>query len=366
MGCFGRVRGVVHTSTNSNVRSNTLHVVRPLPWERVHHFDSRTGDRVVSTGALFEVRRAGVVARFQIPTPGWLRVLAKGRLARRLLRLDRYTAAWDPAGEGVVVVTRAEIYRYDWATRRLVCVQTGAHAHALLHGSIAVGETRMVFGAYGPNTARGEVPVWSSVDGGWTWKEVHVFRAGEVRHVHNVSWDPLGDAFWVATGDEDGECYLYRFDRDMQNPHRFGDGGQSWRAVGLLFDASSVTWGMDAPGETCRLMTLDRTTGRLSAGAPLGGPVWYVKRLADGVSLLQTTVEPGVRATEDMCTIWARPDGEEPYIVHRYAKDGLPAGWGRYGQVLFATGHQTTDNFVCSGMGLRGLEGGSVCMRLER
>jgi len=223
----------------------------------------------------------------------------------------------------------------------------------------------MVFGAYGPNPGRGEVPVWSSVDGGRTWSVAHTFAPGEVRHVHRVSWDPLNTSFWVATGDADGECYLYRFDAQMKNPRRFGDGSQAWRAVGLLFDSDSVRWGMDAPGQQCRLMTMERQTGRVTGGALLGGPVWYTKGLADGVSLLQTTVEPAVLDGQRMCTLWANRGGAGPGVAHRWAKDALPAGWGRYGQVLFASGHQTSQDFVLSGIALRGFDGASVRLRLE-
>ena len=79
--------------------------VRSFPWERVHHFDCRTGNVVASTGHRFVVRQGAAEKTFELPAPGWTRRLSSSRMVRRWLRLDRHTATWGPSGDSVVVVS---------------------------------------------------------------------------------------------------------------------------------------------------------------------------------------------------------------------------------------------------------------------
>jgi hypothetical protein len=64
----------------------------------------------------------------------------------------------------------------------------------------------------------------------------------------------------VTTGDEQGECHIYRTDDRFRTFERIGDGSQVWRAVRLFFTAQHVAWLMDSQDErnfACRISRSD-------------------------------------------------------------------------------------------------------------
>ena len=341
-------------------RSWCLRMGEVMRADIVHYYDSSTGDVVRSKGNRFEVRWRSERFSFTVPLRAWKRLSLPFRLGRRLLRTDKSSAVPNRAGDGLVVLYDGAMMFFDFKDRSLRRTGKLANSRNALHCSIAVTEHGIYVGEYGANPQRRPVPIWRSTDDGRSWQVVHRFPAKSIKHIHGVYHDPYTDRLWVTTGDFAGECLLVSADPTFEDIQVYGDGSQSWRPVSLFFTPDHVIWAMDSPLETCFLQVFDRKTGGITARRSFPGPVWYTKRLTDGIALLQTTVEigPGVRSKD--AQLFASQDLLDWQFVARFAKDRWPMPWFKLGVIAFADGPQSSRDFVIFGEALHGLDGCAV------
>jgi len=331
--------------------------------EIIHFFDSRDGNFIESRGPHFKIHLQGRTHRIRLPLNAALRCVSPFRFSRRFLRIDKANAVMVDGGNAVIFLYMGGIYR--WSPEMPAPQRTGTlrQCRNVLHQSIAVvGGTEIFFGEYGANSKRQPVPVWASRDAGRSWNVVHEFPAGTIKHVHGVYHDPYTDDLWIPTGDFDNECFLYRADRNFKTVQRFGDGTQTWRTVGLIFQRERISWVMDSQLERSYLCHMDRATGALTRGAAFPGPVWYVKSLDDGVTLVQTTREIGDGVSTNFAHLFASRDIENWVEVTKFEKDSLPMRFFKFGVLGFADGPQTSARFAMFGEALRGFDGhASIC-----
>lgn len=159
-------------------------------------------------------------------------------------------------------------------------------------GLMAFGLTRdqkgaIYFGEY--TTEPGEphpVCIWKSSDEGRTWHKAFEFRAGAVRHIHTVQFDPYGGAIWVGTGDRNHECYVGVSHDGAQTFRWIAQGAQTFRTCGFVFFPEAVLWGMDADHKPNRLVRLQRETGAVDSTAELPGVTFYHRKLDESRALL--------------------------------------------------------------------------------
>jgi hypothetical protein len=88
--------------------------------------------------------------------------------------------------------------------------------------------------------------------------------------------------------------------------------------------------------------------------------VWYTKKLMDGESLMQTTVEPGPGVKGNHAHLYGSNDNREWYELVRFKKDRWPMRVFKFGTFSFADGRQSLEDFVLSGEGLIGFDGKAV------
>lgn len=333
--------------------------------EAVYWYDSRTRDIIYSKGNRFFATLAGEVHAFSLPVSAGWRPLLATRLSRRLSRLDMANVVLNRDRSGLVVLYRGRLFFYDLETRRGQSTGALRLCRNVLRGGIAVTDSGIYFGEYGPNPRRLSVPVWRSTDDGRSWDIVYEFPAGSIKHVHGVYADPFTDRFWLSTGDSDGECFLVSADRDFRNVEYFGDGGQAWRLVSLIFEPEKILWGMDSQLATVRLQEFDRGTGALQSIGTFPGPVWYSKRLLDGWTVLQTTVEPGPQVASDHAHLFISRDCRRWTEIARFRKDFWKMPYFKFGALAFADGPQTSMEFAMFGEGLVGADGRCLVARLS-
>lgn len=341
-----------------------LKLRRTLWGEIAHHYESGNGDSILSRMNDFRVRCRKVDYQFSLPiSPVW-KVAGTSRLARRVLRLDKSTAAFNHRRDGVVVLYRGAIWLFDLNDQRLK--QTGElrQCRNVLHGGFATTESGLFFGEYGKNSERATVPIWRSRDDGKSWEVVYEFAAGSVRHVHGVHWDEFDKRLWVATGDFDGECQILVSDPSFDDFEILGDGSQAWRAVSMFFTKDKVTWGMDSPLARCQIQEFDRATKTIRPLRSVPGPVWFSKALTDGVNILQTTVEIGDSIESENSHLYVSRDLLEWNEIESYQKDRWPMPYFKFGVVAFADGPQTSEDFVIFGEGLKGIDGKVLNMQI--
>ncbi|MBI3675780.1 MAG: hypothetical protein HY243_04105 [Proteobacteria bacterium] len=331
--------------------------------EIIHVLNNKTGDFIESRAPDFLVGMQGRKFRIALPLDPLRRSVSAFRAPRRLLRTDKANALFVEDAKAVVILYLGNMYR--WSPEMASPVRTGTlrQSRNALHQGVAIlNETDIFFGEYCANPGRTSVPVWGSRDAGRSWNVVHEFPAGSIMHIHGVYADPFSDALWIPTGDFKNECYLYRADRDFKNVERFGDGTQVWRTVALLFERERISWVMDTQLERSRLVHMDRATGALEQGREFPGPGWYVKTLEDGVSLLQTTCEPGAGVATTYAHLYASRDNDTWSEIARFEKDGLPMPYFKFGALGFADGPQSSQRFALFGEALRGFDGrASIC-----
>jgi hypothetical protein len=299
-----------------------------------------------------------------LPDTALSRVVGWSRLWRRALRLDKCNVV--PVGDGLVIVRQGRVYHYDRAARKIADTLRLRQCRNVLHQSITTIEGKeLFFGEYGTNGQREAVPVYRSRDGGRSWEVVYEFPKGRTRHVHGCYWDPYEKKVWVLTGDLAGECRVLVADKNFDDIEQIGDGSQTYRACNVFFERDAVHWIMDSPLEASHHVTLDRRTRKPSQLTQFPGPVWYIKRLADGYYLAATAQEIGPGVRDDYSHLMVSADLRSWESVHQFEHDGLPRRFFKFGVIGFADGLQSSERFYIFGEAIKGLDGRVAQCRLE-
>ena len=237
-----------------------------------------------------------------------------------------------------------------------------------LHGGICEDrEGWSYLGEYFMNAARESVRIWRLSPDFSAWEIAHEFPRGSIRHVHGLYRDPFDpSAVWVTTGDEQGECHIYRTDDRFRTFERIGDGSQVWRAVRLFFTAQHVAWLMDSQDERNFACRISRSDGRLEVGQTIDATTWYGIQTTDGLYLAFTTVEAGTGIQRKESAVLVSADAFEWQEVHTFRKDAWrPMKVFKNGILICPSGPMTSQNLYLSGEGLRGLDGQSLRVRIR-
>lgn len=233
----------------------------------------------------------------------------------------------------------------------------------VLHGGIAEDEDGgLYFGEYFMNTRGLPLRVWHAPPDGRALSVVHEFQGGDLFHVHGIYRDPFErETFWLTAGDESGECHLYRTDDRFARLERFGDGGQLWRAVALLFTEEHVCWLTDSPLEPNFACRMDRRSAAVEVGQPIDCPSWYAATTSDGLHVAFTTVEPGPGVRSSRSSVLLSDDAFAWRVVASFEKDAwVPYRAFKHGVITCPSGRQPSSSFYLSGEALRGFDGASL------
>ena len=334
-----------------------LKILETLPGEIAHHYEPGSDFMLFSRANRFWGRAAGHSFAFELPMSRRRRLQALTRIGRRLTRTDKSAATFNMARDGIVILYLGQVFFFDLTQHYLLCTSQLRQCRNTLHGGFAVTTTGIYFGEYGDNRLRNPVPLWVSRDDGRSWEIAFEFPAGSIKHVHGVHTDPHSESLWIPTGDFPGECGVFEMPGgDPELMIRHGNGQQEWRPVSMFFEQDRIIWGMDSQLQTCRLQTMDRATGALTAGQAFPGPVWYAKRLTGGTGLLQSSVEPGPGSHSCHAHLFASDDLQNWKEIARFRKDIWPMIF-KFGVIAFADGIQSEEDFVIFGEALSGFDG---------
>jgi hypothetical protein len=294
----------------------------------------------------------------------WPRDLLSGpRALERASRADQ-AVLYPLSSESAFVVRAGTMFVVDKQGVKTIGIIQG---DCPLKSSIAVaGNGSLLFGEYFQNRARRPVHIWRVVPEAGNAEIAWTFPAGRIRHVHGVFRDSQDDGVvWVTTGDENGECYLWRSDDDLQTLTPVGDGSQSCRVVTPFFTPTHLVWFTDSHSEQNYRMTLDRRTLKLERHEPMESSVWYGTVTTDGMFFAATAVEQGAGVQTEYATILFSSDGFRWRALRRFRKDPWrPRGIFKFGVISFATGCAAKDELWISGEALWHLDGRSAVCRL--
>ena len=200
---------------------------RRPPGENSFHFETRLPCPWNATALLHSASVRSYLRKQDVAQPFWLAsgsllVSAGGWLWRRTSHERRFR----------------RVFRLRFWGR-------GVGRGVLDNGLVQLRSGRILFGEYFRNDGRVPVRVYGSDDDGQSWRVMHEFPTGRIRHVHALIEDPYRGDLWLCTGDLDHELFLARSSDGGQHFEIVGGGSQTWRACCVLFTPEYVYWGAD-------------------------------------------------------------------------------------------------------------------------
>lgn len=288
-----------------------------------------------------------------IAAPLWKSLVSRLRPAQRLLRFQVTNVV--PLGGGkelfVTFDKTVGVVGDDGVYRNLPGL---ARPCRVLRSACAVDERGDIFfGEYLANPERGPMRVYRYRAGAARLETVFTFPAGAIRHIHGIYFDEYTKALFCLTGDEENECRILRTSDRFKTLETIGQGDETWRAVSLLFDETSLFYGMDAEYRENQIYRIDRATGKRTSLGRVGGTVFYSKKLGTEM-FFTTTAENAPSQIENAAVLWhVSPQGECREIA-KFAKDFWHPTLFQFGTIHFPGRSLLPESLYFHLVGVRG------------
>lgn len=289
-----------------------------------------------------------------VRAPAWRNTVTVSRLAARLLRHE--IAALVMLSDGTrVAIARDGIHRAGAGEIEMT------RGFAIRRGSrplnVAVGENdRVLFGEYGDNPQRHEMHVYVSDVGARHFEVAYTFRAGDVRHIHNVYWDAGLAKYWVLVGDYDAEPGIGLLERDLSRIEWVVRGPQQCRVVAALIEPDALLFGTDSDTEQNHIVRLEKSTGRMTNLCDIPGTSLHATRVGEWRAI-STCVEPSAVNTGRVAMLFVSRDGERWEAAASYPKDTWDFRFFQYGTLILPYASDAGDVAMYSGQAVQGLDG---------
>ncbi len=318
-------------------------IIKKVINQELAHFNNETIN-IFSKFNKVKIEQDGL-SELQIKLPVSIsqRILGGHRLLRRLFRLDKSSIL--PTDTGYVAFWQGNVYHIAKESLQLTHTLKMIGCRNPLHNSIAnIDGMNLYFGEYGQPHSQGK-SIYRSLDGGLSWNKIYNISCDKIRHIHACKWDPFEERVWVFTGDFEGQSWIISADREFKDVEWIGDGTQYYRAVDAVFDKNAVHWIMDSPISEVHHIRLDRKNRTISIGQVFPGPVWYLKELADGITLACSVQEVGPSHKDDKVHLFASRNMKKWVEVAEFEHDGFKKGIMKFGVGAFADGAQSSKKF---------------------
>jgi hypothetical protein len=293
--------------------------------------------------------------QFVLPVTFSQKILGLHRLSRRLFRLDKSNVI--PTNNGYVAFWQGKVFHLAHGDKKPVLTLSMVGCRNPLHNSVAnIDGNILYFGEYGQPHEAGK-SIYRSLDGGISWEKIFNISQNKIRHIHACKWDPVEEKIWVFTGDYEGQSWVLCADQDFKNIEWIGDGNQHYRAVDAIFEKDAVHWIMDSPLSEVHHIRLDRKTRSIRIGKVFNGPVWYLKKLSDGVILAGSVQEVGPSHVDTKVHIYATRNMKKWVDIAQFEHDGFKKGIMKFGVPAFADGEQESTLFYIHFEAVSGFDG---------
>lgn len=290
-----------------------------------------------------------------IPLSGIRSMLAATRIGRRLSRQTLYNLL--PINDGSLFYSFGPDIGYIRDGCALPISGRKRQTKILRGGLARLPDGDLVFGEYFSNADRAAVHLYRWRPGESSVNLLYTFEAGEVRHIHSVSWDPFVRRAVVATGDIGDECRLLSFDIDFEDLQILGRGDERWRTISPQFSKEAIYFGTDAEFDQNHIYRYDRATGSLSPLGDVNGPVFYSVRLGEGW-IFATTAELCLSQSSPTANLYYLDERTETVsVIASFLKDRWPKKYFQFGILNFPILGRPTDSVPVSGTALKGLDG---------
>jgi hypothetical protein len=236
----------------------------------------------------------------------------------------------------------------------------------------ATPEGRWVFGEYPPNLDRSlDIRVFGSDDSGATWRVLHVFPKGSIRHIHGITHDPYERCFWVCTGDLPHESIVFRASEDFTKLTPVLSGSAMTRFFWIHADANYLVMASDSPNYLNHIFVHNKATGETRQVQAIQNSSFFVGLSGERL-FISTNAEPPEDAVVEHVNdrrnafVWtARPPYTEWRQVLEFPTDffqrleGLPrvpSGLFQFSTINFPEGENPSQYLVAYGLGVRGYD----------
>ena len=305
--------------------------LRALLWNQNQLYISRGYSLYKTSVTGFEIS-CEFVARFWPPV--WRVLTSQFRLSSRVFRDGFHTLAALRSGHLIAAVPGAILVRSPGETEFKI-------SHRITRGTRPLHITltpddRVFWGEYFDNRARAQVNIYSSSDCGNSWNIVHTFPRGEIRHVHNIVYDPWQNCMWILTGDNGSECRIMRCSCDFSHVENVLIGSQQTRAAALVPTPRGIVFSTDTPSQQNHVYRLDRT-GNLEKLADLSSSSICACAVGDSL-FFSTMAEPSSINTAKEVRLYGSVDGSNWKTLLQYQKDRWPMGPFQYGNIFLPEG----------------------------
>jgi hypothetical protein len=282
-------------------------------------------------------------------------LLGRFRLGRRLAREMFYNVR--PMSDGSIFYSFGKEIGLIRSGRPLRITGRQRSSRILRQGLATLPDGSLIFGEYLDNAQRGAVNLYRVRLGASEVDIAYSFPAGNIRHVHSVSWDPFTEHIMVATGDIGAECRLVSFDKNVDNPQIVGMGSEEWRLISPVYTESAIYFGTDAEYITNGIFRYDRNNGSLVRIADVNGPVFYSFVFGGGIIFGTTAELCESQESPEALVYYLDLDSEKTTVLARYGKDRLSTRLFQFGTFRFPSFEGDQAILPFSGIALSGLEG---------
>ena len=286
------------------------------------------------------------------------RVVGMSRLASRLLRQE-FRALGVLSNGGLIASGRHGVYYSAPGEQHMAPSRIDTGRQKLFPPlTITVGPNdRVLWSEYNSNPFHGNpVRVFVSDDGGRHFDVGHVFAANDIKHLHNLVFDPVLRKYWVLAGDWEHEPGIGLLGEDLKDCEWVRRGEQKYRTVDVFDFGDRLIYGMDSDLEPNAVFSLDKATGDVRRLCELEGSCIYSCRCGPWY-VISTTVEPSKVNRSRHAALYLSRDGEQWRSVYRIEKDRWDDRYFQYGSLILPRGASPRENLFYSGQSLKGIDG---------
>jgi hypothetical protein len=242
------------------------------------------------------------------------------KLSRRVFRKRVENVVALPSGS-VLAAMGGKIYRIPQGGPPEFVFQL-EQGRGTLHGGVALDPSgRLHLAEYCRNSERASVAIYRGSDDGRHWEICYESPPGKLRHFHGCFYDSHADCFWFSSGDEHGENWIGRANREFSEVEFIGDGSKFYSAVNLIPREDGIYFANDDPPGPNYICRLDRQSLEVERLHAINGPAWYGYQTDDGTLLFASTVEHSKTAPDERAHLYASSDGRDWQDIYWWQKD---------------------------------------------
>lgn len=262
---------------------------------------------------------------------------------------------------GTVLIFYDRIYRLERSmsvAEPVFSFQDNSVSGPLMNGICVDAADDVFFGEYNCDPSPHRVFIMKGSNDGKDWCVAHVFKEGEIRHIHSLRYDRFREKMLVCTGDLSRESNILYWDSSSNHLDKVGGGDQGWRAVSVLPTMDYLYWGSDAgknneQGDANYIYRYDFKTHRREKIQEIDNPAYFTTMLEGKYFVLTTTYE-GQSESPPCGSIWISPNGTEwerivvlKYRLRRNSRS-------RFGIIKIPNYHEEADFLVFTPFNLEG------------